>query len=619
MVEELNNSKEVIRNRMIRYALNYWNIKNAEDLDPIVKLMLEALSNELYNLGNDIKDTQVRLLEKVSDLLAPEFLTCPQPAHALMHAKPIEAEEWISEYTQFYTQKRMANKQDEPGEKNMDLFFTPVQKVKLFGAGVQLQACGNTLSSYDAYLNKMILFSSSGKIENNTIWIGLQLDENIQNLHGLCFHFDWKNLPLETMNLNYGLLGQTRWLCNEHALSINEGFPLRDSLIGSSSGDAYLNDDLLTIVENDILQYYHQKFISIADPISGIHVSAITNYPSAFENIFPAQELKKLQTPLLWIKIMFPAAIKSDSLNDLSIHCNVFPVANRQLIDLKYRLRTGSNIIPLKTNGVEQFLAVSSVSDETHEFKNTPYRNFDEDESGSFSIRKGGVERFDNRNAREFINYLLQLLRSESSAFAAYGNDFITSTLREMDQRIALMEQKTKLVANSDSGLPHYIIAKPYEGNHLIYAKYWITLAEIGNGIRAGSRMQEYNSNQTRSESTLLVSTTIGGKNQLPQEKRIAAFRYGMMTRNRIVTKEDIRNFCYFELSDKIDKIGIDKGFEMPAESNKGFQRTLDIKITPKANETLNDEEWSLLFDRLKKKLSSRSGMNCHYRIFLKR
>ena len=66
MLYELNNSKEVIQTRMLKHALNYWDIKNSDDLDPAIKLILEALSTELYNLGNEIKDTQVRILEKIA-------------------------------------------------------------------------------------------------------------------------------------------------------------------------------------------------------------------------------------------------------------------------------------------------------------------------------------------------------------------------------------------------------------------------------------------------------------------------------------------------------------------------------------------------------------------------
>ena len=44
-------NKEQIRNRMLKYAAAFWGIKKAENFDPVVKLMLEALSNELYMLG----------------------------------------------------------------------------------------------------------------------------------------------------------------------------------------------------------------------------------------------------------------------------------------------------------------------------------------------------------------------------------------------------------------------------------------------------------------------------------------------------------------------------------------------------------------------------------------
>ena len=46
---------------MLKHALNYWGIKNTDDLDPAVKLILEALSTELYNLGNEIKNCSFRM------------------------------------------------------------------------------------------------------------------------------------------------------------------------------------------------------------------------------------------------------------------------------------------------------------------------------------------------------------------------------------------------------------------------------------------------------------------------------------------------------------------------------------------------------------------------------
>ncbi len=45
----------------------------------------------------------------------------------------------------------------------------------------------------------------------------------------------------------------------------------------------------------------------------------------------------------------------------------------------------------------------------------------DEEQTGTYTLHSGGVERFDTRNIHEMINYLLELLRSESAAFAGYG------------------------------------------------------------------------------------------------------------------------------------------------------------------------------------------------------
>lgn len=55
-----NYSKEVIKNRMYRHAMNYWGVKKVENLDPLVKVLLEALSSEIFGLSHDIETSQHR-------------------------------------------------------------------------------------------------------------------------------------------------------------------------------------------------------------------------------------------------------------------------------------------------------------------------------------------------------------------------------------------------------------------------------------------------------------------------------------------------------------------------------------------------------------------------------
>lgn len=605
---------------MLKHALNYWNIKNTEDLDPIVKLILEALSSELYNLGNEIKDSEVRLLEKIANLLAPEFLTCPNPAHAIMHAIPVEAEDMLTEADHCYTQKKISSKQDESLDKSIDVFFTPVGRLKLFKTEVSCLVTGSALYTVDANYNKLITTQtlSGRRIENNTLWLGINIDEKIEHVNNLFFYFDWKNLEHNLSNLNYQLLPLSKWYLNDTEITITEGLPYeKKQIAGSLQKDLSFDYDLLSLIEKDITNYYDRKFISISDDRHTNVQPLKQTYPPAFNNVFSEPDLQKFTDKLLWIKIVFPAAVQQSSLDEIYVYTNSFPVMNRQLNEMKYRLKNGSNIIPLKIQGLEQFLAVRSLADEMHSYISTPFRKMEEEETGTYTLRNGGVERFDGRNAKEFISYLLELLRSESAAFSAHGNDFIASTLREMDQRIALMEQKTKSIANSTSEVPHYIIAKPYEGCEMMYAEYWTTNAETANLLRSGTRLQEYNNSKMRSDSIFLVTTSGGGKNRLKPEDRVTAFRYGLMTRNRIVTKEDIRNLCFYELGNRISKVDVERGFEMPSHPKQSFLRTIDITITTTPSEKLTTEAWEVLFDHLKAKLKSRSGMSNHYRLFL--
>lgn len=620
MFSDTANTKEIIRNRMLKHALSYWDQKNTENLDPIVKIILEALSTELYNLGNEIKDSEVRLLEKIANLLAPEFLTCPNPAHAIMHAVPVEVQDVISETDHFYVQKKYSSKQDETLDKTIDVFFTPVGKLKLTQARMRCLATGTNLYSIDENNQKLVAAQAKGsRLDNNSLWIGITVDEKIDDINNLFFYFEWRNLDTTLSNLNYQLLPLSKWYLKGEEMSITEGLAYENKKPDGSAGkDLSFDYDLLTLVEKDITDYYNRKFVTISDNRQIRVQEAKETYPAEFSNVFSESDLQKFSEKLLWIKVVFPSAIQQSSLEEVYVHTNSFPVMNRQLKEFRYGLKNGSNIIPLKVTGLEQFLSVRSLTDESRQYTATPFRKMEEEETGTYTLRSGGVERFDGRNAKEFISYLLELLRSESAAFSAHGTDFIASTLREMDQRIALMEQKIKAIANSTSEIPHYIIAKPYEGHEMMYVEYWTTNAEMANMIRSGMRLQEYNGSKINSDSLFLLTTSGGGKNRLKPEERVKAFRYGLMTRNRIVTKEDIRNLCFYELGDRVSNVDIEKGFEMSTHPKQSFLRTIDITITASQKERLNTDTWDILFDHLKAKLKSRSGMSNHYRLFLK-
>jgi hypothetical protein len=616
MLKEISNSREVIKNRMLKHALNNWNLKNTDDMDPAVKLIMEALALEIHNLGNEIEDTQSRILEKIANLLSPDFLTAPNPTHALLHVSPVEPQEILTNTTAFFMQRKISLRQNEVLDSTVDVHFTPLAPIKIIDAEVACMATGENLYAYDTSFKKQLIArSKTGLVESNSLWLGLKINPKIEDISNVSFCFDWKNLEPKIAHRIYQFLPITTWSLNDAQIETQPGIKWESYVDTDRYENMFLEYDLLSLMEKDIGNFYDQQFITVFDKETRVRNEMMQAYPAVFKNLFAENDLQKLTDNLLWIKIVFPAAMQQDHLDEVYAYLNTFPVMNRRLNDLKYRLKGGSNVIPLRTPALEQFLSVKSLSDEKHQYKSVPYRKKEEEEIGTYTLRRGGVERFDSRNAREMISNLLELLRSESSAFAAYGYDFIATTLREMDQRIALMEEKTKGYINNATEIPNYIITKPFEGYDMMYAEFWTTLAELANNIRSGAKLQQAKGVKVKPDSVTLMSTTIGGKNRLRPEERVNAFKYGIMTRDRIVTKEDIRNFCFYELGNRISRVEVTRGFKMEEHSKQAFKRTIDVWLTPSETERLETKEWELICEQLKSKLQSRSGITNHYRI----
>ena len=286
MLSELNNSKEVIKTRMLKHALNYWDIKNTDDLDPAVKLILEALSTELYNLGNEIKDTQIRILEKLANLMAPDFLTCPTPAHAIMYASPVEPVEILYSTTAFSMQKKISSKQDEVLDTDVEVFFTPVDSVQVFDVQVTHVATAENLYAYNATFNKQLIAQSKSKFgDRSTLWIGLKVNPKIEDINGLFFYFDSKNIESKLANRIYQLLPLTNWYINDRKLEVASTLKYKEN---ERSADVYenifLEYDVHSLLEKDVKHYYDQRFITINDKQ--------VNNISTLKSVYP-QSLKK--------------------------------------------------------------------------------------------------------------------------------------------------------------------------------------------------------------------------------------------------------------------------------------------------------------------------------------
>lgn len=607
-------SKDEIRNRILKNAEDFWNIKDSNDFDPLVRLIIEALSNELFNVSNDVKNLENRIFDKISRILAPDHLTSSLPAHAIMHAKPIEQQDYLSIYSQFAFKKNIPQENDKA--KKTDIFFSPLHTVKLNNASIKYIVTGNTLFNVEQLGKQPIHNTLPGtSVEKNTIYIGFNGIKDWMDFNKLNLFFDWKNYSVPENT--YDLLSLGKWFYKNNELAAYTERFMDEPLTGKVQAP-FQHKQLLNLIKADVLQFYSNRFITLGD-LNDFNIDESRELPPEFTNLFQPAVLNQIDNSVKWLKVIFPAAINQEMLNELHIYINAFPVVNKRLSQIKHRLKTMNNIIPIKTESFDQMLAVENLKDNKGKsYNEIPYTNENEKGDGSFSIRYGGTERFDTRNAKELVDYLFELLRDEKAAFTAYGPDFLSTILKNLEQNIALIEQKSRSALKDIKELPSYIVLKPIDDADILFLDIWVTQAEEANHINAGSRLVVYDNNKVNAESIFLLSQTKGGRSRLNATNRVQAYKYGLTTADRIITKADVINFCRYELGNKLKGITLAKGLIMDNKPNAGFIKTTDILIEPADQLNLSVHDWEELLSLTLAKLNLRSTMNVHYRMLLK-
>ena len=77
-------TKESIKARMFKQAATLYDIRNIDGIDPLIRLLIEALSGEIFKLSGDMHAIESRLLEKVASALTPHTALVANPPMLLL-------------------------------------------------------------------------------------------------------------------------------------------------------------------------------------------------------------------------------------------------------------------------------------------------------------------------------------------------------------------------------------------------------------------------------------------------------------------------------------------------------------------------------------------------------
>ncbi len=375
--------------------------------------------------------------------------------------------------------------------------------------------------------------------------------------------------------------------------------------------------DLSSKISHHVNLFFERQFITLhLKDLETLPVTEIRKLPDALAISIDEKELSNIDKNILWIEMQFSSPLPDDLLENLTCSMNCFPVINRRQNEFTGSTRELINIIPLHTEDL--FFDLKRVTNSAGElYKISHFKSQDDLAKGSALLRLDGVGRFDTRNAMEYLEYLLELMKEESAAFNVIGSDMISSNLRELNQAIARIEKKIEDV-QLEKGDTAYLMLKPQDGDRQVFVEFWSINGTSANNIRAGSILNVYRADDLDYNTARLMSTTAGGKEKPNTEARINTYRRALQSGERVVTREDIKALCFEYFGDSVSQVTIEKGIDKGTSKTEGFIRTIEVCLFIKKGLDISPSEQNAIRHKLQVLLESRSANIFPFRIIIK-
>lgn len=584
--------QQSIKERLRRFAMDLWNITDLRQVDPVIDLILDVIAYNSSRLHQNISDSDSSVLHRLACLLVPQQWSLPMPSHALLSVEPKDDESrLLTPQDRFYTRKMMFEK------GWVDLDFSPLSNYPLVNAKIKgLSYDSRVMYSYEGSLQETELSNVVVPSEDGVVWIGLEMTKSLlRSTHNLvlCVLLEDNNLTpfLRDMQV-YDGVGE------KLDVSVPQ-FPLEHS-------EKYHYFD-------EISDYYANNFIQISLDSKALSSNPFSTYPSEWE---VSDEDGDEGNKLVWLKLKFPVMFNHVDLGKIRFLLNTYPVVNRTLITVQHNFARKGNIVALPCKENRFLLNVESFHDDAnHQYVDIAH-NYSESSIGTYSLYFGNIERFDSDNARILINKLIQLIHEDGSAFESLEIDTLTDQLNNLYDNIENIEKSIFDFTQAKSIPRAFLFTHPYKKTSEVEVSYWTTDAEVANGLDSRTVVYQSDNDKFSTSGLLFQTTTKQGNAHESERDLINRLRYGLLSKDRIVTREDIKSFVLCRLGKLVKSVDIRDGIAISSDVRRGIIRTTEVRIELSRTSKEEGIDLPAMTSFLEDELSKRSINNTPYKIF---
>ena len=574
-----------IKNRIQKKCLEIWGIEDINMADPLVMLLLDVFVHELYYLYHEGIESDNKIIERIAQEIVPSQWNLPMPAHALASTTATNGVVILNDDNEFVVKSSAANNVD------YDIHFTPFANENIIEGEVSFQM-------YDSFLIDSLKnvkhLPLQYKISDHRIWVGLDISkENLEKLNSLKFTFLTENSSLDAF-LQFVKVKDT----------LGNFIEIENETFDEVQDNKHYTEVVKSFYKNFI---YKLKL----NPDNLIYESILDKFQ------IEKEELKsgKKNTGLIWLEFIFPEIFSKKELDKIQIKINTFPIVNRKLNNRVHNAQIEGRLFPMKAERNTHFLDVMKIFNE----KNTEFTNgikqANSITANTFTIFYGGLENYDSRTAKFFLKKLARALREDISSFSNINADYIDATMTKINEEINSIESKINSSYSHVSEEEVYALIHETDKSKILYCSYWTSNGHAANNLKKGTILKQTILSELAQDSTILETSSIGGIYRNNKVEKLINLRYGFLSKERLVTKQDIKSAVQYHLRDITKEVLITDGVGISNQRKQGVFRTIDIEVVLQDKYALQIENKQKIGLFLKETLEKQSVMNIPFQI----
>ena len=552
-------------------------VKHNLEKDPVINLFMSALAHQTNLLNEQVSSLRARLLDEFIRKTVPFTMTRPTPSMTVLHAKLVDSiatPVTVDDSTKIELERRSKTKTRFKEQESFS--FMPLLKTKILNATI----------------------GSVKRISKNNFEITLSGKSNVDNLSGVSLFFPNHTISSLSLRIN----GES---IPVFSLNDYDRLPLCDIF---NVDHCVFNRSLLYGTKEswlDRLAPLANRLFYVGDYEVDEHSSAMS-----FQLTVNQNEDVILSDMDVMVNCIPIVNVEKGSVS-LSVDEPIKKIATEKVIGIQEKKESPMN---QSVKAGKMFLHLLAPQD----------HSFDADQ---ITLRRFGAERY---HVGELVSQTRALTHRYSSDFHVFRPfaDF------EFDEKVngvrILLNEIEKIVDKNQSvGNGVYVMIQKHSNSLFagdksrIAVSYLLTDGQRGNGIPTSCTVKlppMFKDGETSKDDgkNTIMMTTFGGNDEITDDETLRQMAcYYHLTKDRLVTKSDIKQFCCKELIStyKLQKEEI-QDVVFQSDILDGRQRMkIDITLSPIQNIELLEDLVQHIVAELQQKINVRTTGFCIYEI----